>query len=128
MLCYYPEPEQSVRRAPKTTIADVSARLARLERTISALFNDPTTNQGVIPPAGRPVIENFNSLDISTPSVESAASEEKLVQGDTSSRYYNEALISRVLEEVYLYHLHFKTRFLTSLTGTRNQELDRESA
>ncbi|KAH9217960.1 fungal-specific transcription factor domain-containing protein [Leptodontidium sp. 2 PMI_412] len=99
VLCYYPEPEQSVRRAPKTTIADVSARLARLERTISALFNDPTTNQGVIPPAGRPVIENFNSLDISTPSVESAASEEKLVQGDASSRYYNEALISRVLEE-----------------------------
>ncbi|KAG4434412.1 hypothetical protein IFR05_010108 [Cadophora sp. M221] len=99
VLCYYPEPEQSVRRAPKTTIADVSARLARLERTISAIFNDPGVGQDANPPSGRRVIENFNSLEINTPSVDSAASDEKLVQGDTSSRYYNEALISRVLEE-----------------------------
>ncbi|KAK0105968.1 hypothetical protein ONS95_004477 [Cadophora gregata] len=99
VLCYYPEPEQILRRPPKTTIADVSARLARLERTISALFNDPAITQNDTPPVGRPVIEDFNSLDLNTPSVESTASVEKLVQGNTSSLYYNEALISRVLEE-----------------------------
>ena len=102
VLCYYPEPEQTVRRPQKTTIADVSARLARLERTISALSNDPSFNQEVTP-SGPLATEDFNSTDPigSLASGASGASgEEKLVQGDYSSRYFNEALLSRVLEEV----------------------------
>ena len=104
VLCYYPEPEQSVRRPQKTTIADVSARLARLERTISALSNGPAIKQDVTPP-GPPTTEDFNSMDPNGSFVEGASSEEKLVQGDSSSRYFNEALLSRVLEEVCIIRL-----------------------
>lgn len=104
VLCYYPEPEQSVRRPHKTTIADVSARLARLERTISALSNSPAMKQDVTPP-GQRATEDFNSMEPHGSLVEGASSEEKLVQGDSSSLYFNEALLSRVLEEVCIMRL-----------------------
>ncbi|KAH7075321.1 fungal-specific transcription factor domain-containing protein [Paraphoma chrysanthemicola] len=98
VLCYYPSPEQNVRRPHKTTISDVSARLARLERTIVALSNIPATNQDLTPP-DPPATDDFNSIDPTGPLVEGASSEEKLVQGDSSSRYINDALLSRVIEE-----------------------------
>ncbi|KAH7090816.1 fungal-specific transcription factor domain-containing protein [Paraphoma chrysanthemicola] len=98
VLCYYPSQEQNVRRPHKTTISDVSARLARLERTIIAFSNDPTQNQNAIP-VERPVTDDFNSIDPNGPLVEGAPSEEKLVQGSSSSRYINDVLLSRVMEE-----------------------------
>ena len=104
VLCYYPSPEQNVRRPHKTTIADVSTRLARLERTIIALSNSPTTNQDATPP-GPPPTDDFSFIDLNGSFVEGASSEEKLVQGDSSSRYINDALLSRVIEEVCIIRL-----------------------
>lgn len=98
VLCYYPEPEQTVRRPQKTTIADVSARLARLERTISALSKDSPIKQDSASP--EPPAFDFNSIEAEPAAIESPHSNEKLIQGKGSSRYFNEGLLSRIIEEV----------------------------
>lgn len=104
VLCYYPSPEQNVRRPQKKTIADVSARLVRLERTISALTNGSATTQDITPPRP-PATDEINSNDPDGSFVVGVSSEEKLVQGDSSSRYFNDALLSQVIEEVCIIRL-----------------------
>lgn len=98
VLCCYPSPEQAVRRPQKTTIADVSARLARLERTIHALSSDSPIKHDAESPEPSPHDFNVAAHDIPAPG--SPGGQEKLVQGDSSSHYYNDALLARVMEEV----------------------------
>ena len=99
VLCCYPGPERAGRRPPKTTIAEVAARVARLERTITAISNDaPNTDSNgkpisaLTPPLGDGGINETQTVGVS--------SEELLVQDGYSSRYINEVLLSRILEEV----------------------------
>lgn len=119
VLCYYPEASQSVRRPHKTTIADVSARLARLERTISAVSNDPGVKQDTHPHEPPPP-KDSSSVNPNNFAVESVSAEEKLVQGGSLNLYLNEALLSRVLEEV-LVIIHSKCMLSNRVIGARNQ-------
>ncbi|KAH6718329.1 fungal-specific transcription factor domain-containing protein [Leptodontidium sp. MPI-SDFR-AT-0119] len=98
VLCCFPKAEQPVRRPHKTTIADVSSRLARLERTIQALAKDSPINGCVDTPPSKPV-EDFSTPLRSDELLDRAPSEERLINGDCSSRYFNESFLSRIMEE-----------------------------
>lgn len=102
VLCSYPGPEEPPRRPHKTTIADVSARLARLERTVQAMSHgyqaheSHDDNDRSISTAQSP--ERFATPE--EPALPESSSNGVLVKGRSSSRYFNEILLSRVLEEV----------------------------
>ncbi|KAK1573566.1 fungal-specific transcription factor domain-containing protein [Colletotrichum navitas] len=107
--CHYPPVGQPVRRVRKTTIADVASRISDLEKTLatgtaqrpSATFQSPqvtpTSTSNFIsghsvagspgpptaPPSGPPV---------------KVVGDEILVRKGTSSQYFDEFLISRVIE------------------------------
>ncbi|PVH69422.1 hypothetical protein DL98DRAFT_473771 [Cadophora sp. DSE1049] len=82
VMCCFPKTEQQVRRPHKITIADVPLRLARLEKTVNVL-----------------TAEDFSTpLPLEESSSESPA-EERLINGDCSSQYFNESLLSRIMEE-----------------------------
>ena len=100
ILCCYPGPdERSGRRLPKSTIADVAARVTRLERTISAISKDAARTDSNLypvsdsksPPAERNISETPVPRD---------SPGEILLQDGLSTRYVNETILSRVLEEV----------------------------
>lgn len=121
VLCCYPAPERNSRRPQKTTIAEVAVRLARLERTITAISNGASTQPD----------SNLNSISALGPSHGSEAGtsesqnagwppDELLVQDGYSSRYINEALLSRVLEEVSLYFMLKRSGYLTILASNKS--------
>jgi hypothetical protein len=97
--CCYPEVEQNRRRPQKTTIGEISARLARLERTITAITKGTATpNLGH--KSASDIIAPCSEVDMGKiPTVESSP-EELLVQDGESSRYINEIILSRILDEV----------------------------
>ncbi|KAN0091771.1 Fungal specific transcription factor domain containing protein [Hyaloscypha variabilis] len=96
--CCYPEVEQNRRRPQKTTIGEISARLARLERTITAITKGTATpNLGH--KSASDIIAPCSEVDMGKiPTVESSP-EELLVQDGESSRYINEIILSRILDE-----------------------------
>lgn len=99
LLCQYPEAEQPVRRPHRTTINDIAARLARLERIVSAIAK---SSPGML--AGDS-LELASAIDAKAglhdaDIKEGMVSPERLIQGDSSSRYINESLLSHILEEV----------------------------
>ncbi|KAH8589594.1 fungal-specific transcription factor domain-containing protein [Bisporella sp. PMI_857] len=113
ILCYYPKPEQNVRRPHKTTIADVSARLARLERTISALSNDsPIQQDNPLPD----LIASDEFVQADGAASGGSPSWENLIQGDSSSQYFNEAMLSHIMEE---------EQEIQSLIGIYSGKIDR---
>lgn len=97
--CFYPGPDEAFRRPHRVTISDLSERLARLERTVQAMShvyhshggNDQSTTTAATSP-DHPPAEELTAQESSSNGV--------LVKGGYSSRYFNETLISRVLEEV----------------------------
>jgi hypothetical protein len=102
VLCCYPTAsEQPVRRQRKTTIADVAERLVRLERTLVAISSSDAAADAQME-TGTPA----QSVETRAPGVSDgeggrqSVMEEFLLQNGDSSRYMNEILISRVLEEV----------------------------
>jgi hypothetical protein len=97
VLCCYPGPEPPTRRPHKSTIADVSARLAQLERTILAINNHSSPNTSGDDTAPDPRSTARVSM---RGSKTGQSNEEVLVQNGYSSTYFNEVLFSRVLEEV----------------------------
>ena len=104
ILCCYPPSERVSRRPPKTTIADVTARLARLERTVTAISNGASSCG---PRSGLDSTSTITSahgaeVGVSESPMAVGSPNELIVQDGYSSRYINEALLSRVLEEVGL--------------------------
>lgn len=91
VLCCYPGAERPGRRPPKHTIAEVVARVTRLERTITAISNNESNSAHK-----SPTVE----ADASEIQTVAGSPEELLVQDGYSTRYINEVLFSRVLEEV----------------------------
>ena len=99
VLCCYPGPERAGRRLPKSTIAEVTARVSRLERTIAAISKDNSHKDPNL---------HSNSDSNSSPGDENSrgspvprdCSGEILVKDGPSTRYINETIFSRVLEEV----------------------------
>jgi len=99
LFCCYPEPERAGRRPPKTTIAELANRVARLERTIIAISDGTSQDQnGETESARTPQSENLITDKMQTSEVTPA--EELLIQDGYSSRYVNEVLLSRILDEV----------------------------
>ena len=104
VLCCYPGPdERSGRRLPKSTIADVSARVTRLERTITAISKHASHADSNL--------DQMSESESKTPPAEGNINEtpvprdspgEILVQDGLSTRYVNETILSRVLGEVSL--------------------------
>lgn len=90
VLCCYPGAERPGRRPPKHTIAEVVARVTRLERTITAISNIESNSAHK-----SPTVE----ADASEIQTVAGSPEELLVQDGYSTRYINEVLFSRVLEE-----------------------------
>lgn len=94
VLCCYPASEQPVRRPRKSTIADVAERLVRLERTLVAISSSDSNTEAETP--GEGTTHSVNDGGGENVSV----TEEFLLQNGDTSRYINDLLISRVLEEV----------------------------
>lgn len=108
VLCCYPTNDTVARRPRTTSLANVSARLSRLERTLAAYSTVGDSNLNSLqPPEDMPAHYNNNSAIAHEVSSAGSSLEEVLVLDDTSSHYFNEALFSRVLEEVLAFHLHY---------------------
>ena len=99
VLCCYPGPQRSVRRLPKSTIAEVAARVTRLERTINAISNDASPVESKLNPTSDPKTP-LGDINISETPGPRDSPRELLVQDGPSTRYVNESILSHVLEEV----------------------------
>jgi hypothetical protein len=94
-LCCYPPGEKHAPRKSRTTISDIINRLGQLERTIVAISSsdDQPRNHGtaqlVVEP---PSPDQDSEVTVSR--------EGTLLDNGYSSRYVNDVLLSRVLEEV----------------------------
>jgi hypothetical protein len=96
VLCCYPPGEKHEPRKSRTTISDIINRLGQLERTIVAISSsdDQPRNHG----GAQPVVEPPSpGQDSETATV---SREGMLLDNGYSSRYVNDVLLSRVLEEV----------------------------
>ncbi|KAK2017362.1 fungal-specific transcription factor domain-containing protein [Colletotrichum eremochloae] len=107
--CYYPPVGQPVRRARKATIADVASRISDLEKTLvagavqrpSATFRPPQT-----PASSLNFISGHAAAESPGPPTAPSSGPHAKVVGDeilvrkgASSQYFDEVLISRVIEE-----------------------------
>lgn len=100
ILCCYPGPdERSGRRLPKSTIADVAARVTRLERTITAISKNASHTDSNLYPASESRSPPGEVYISETPAPRDSSGE-ILVQDGLCTRYVNEAILSRVFEEV----------------------------
>jgi hypothetical protein len=81
----------------KATIGEISARLARLERTITA------TTKGTATPDVEIVLDlAVARSERGYPPIIVGSSAELLVRDGDTSRYINEVILSRILDEVRL--------------------------
>lgn len=119
--CHYPGPERTKRRPQKLSVADVVSRLERLERNIEAIASHGGPSTGV--PAADFVmhtngsdralgtLSNRTTTMITRPKADAAdasdasdaahtPSEGLLLKDGPSTLYFDEALLSRVLEKV----------------------------
>ncbi|KAK1764279.1 hypothetical protein QBC33DRAFT_622239 [Phialemonium atrogriseum] len=103
--CAYPPPGPRIRRPKKTIMADMASRISDLERSVGkATSRDEETS---VPVPTTPVSESSDTISLAQPaaSVPSSGNLSKrsrddiLVQKGSSSQYFNEILLSRVIEE-----------------------------
>ncbi|KAL4964140.1 fungal specific transcription factor domain-containing protein [Aspergillus stella-maris] len=92
LICCYPGPDKAPRRPHKTTISDVLERVARLERTVRALSRDSALD------------DSHHDLSMPLYDYEGSPGNHEsgsgiLVRGKHSSHYFDEILLSRVLDE-----------------------------
>lgn len=99
VMCCYPTSEPPGRRPPKSTIAEVAARVARLERTITAISNN-AFNVDSNATSTTAIKSPSSEADTSKAQMVGDSPDELLVQDGYSTRYINEVLLSRVLDEV----------------------------
>jgi hypothetical protein len=100
ILCSYPEPNGNVRRPHKTTITEVAARVARLERTITAMSEIESLKEPNVEAKPRPTVPLVETCKDKAQSPSDYPAGEVLVQVGDRSRYFNEFLLARVVEEV----------------------------
>jgi hypothetical protein len=98
VICCYPEVEQVRRRPQRTTIIELAQRLARLERTISAMTKGAMTQSL----DSKPVLDiaQSNETVLEQSPAPASSPEELLVRDGESSRYINEVILSRILDNV----------------------------
>ncbi|KAM0513293.1 hypothetical protein ACHAPE_007945 [Trichoderma viride] len=102
LTCTYPSSDRPVRRVRKATIADVASRISDLEKTIVAASIDQSgAARRPLPPSAQvSFVPNLPVSPHESPQEpQELPSEEVLIRNGTSSQYFNELLISRVIEE-----------------------------
>lgn len=116
--CHYPQAGQPIRRVRKTTIADVASRISDLEKTlvagtasqqqqqlpalrVSPLASTPGTafGLGLNPSHSNTSASRPTTAPASGPH-EKSVNDEILLRKGSSSQYFDDVLISRVIEEV----------------------------
>lgn len=102
LTCTYPSSDRPVRRVRKATIADVASRISDLEKTIVAASIDQggAARRSLPPSAQVSFALNLPVSPHESPQEpQELPSEEVLIRNGTSSQYFNELLISKVIEE-----------------------------
>ncbi len=107
VLCCYPSGDRAAPRHPKATIADIATRLVQLERTLVAVSSDLVARDGSERPepslkggGDTPDDDDDDDDGDGDGALLPDAKNEMLVHSGYSTRYINEILLSRVLEEV----------------------------
>jgi hypothetical protein len=91
----------STRRRHKTTIAEVASRVARLERTIVAISSNVANYSPLNDHSDLSITRHVLAIENTATNGANPANpsnEETLVQN--KSRYFNEVILSRILDEV----------------------------
>lgn len=114
VLCRFPKEERGPRRPNKTTISDVSDRLALLERAVKAISNGASKTPRKSKLQGE---AEAPKLSEATSSVQIAEDKERtkkdrLLQDGNSNLYINEVQLSKILDEVI-----FSPPFTSHLNG-----------
>lgn len=124
--CHYPQAGQPIRRVRKTTIADVASRISDLEKTLvagaasqqqqqlPALRASPSASTpgtafglGLRPNHSHPSVSRPTTAPASGPH-EKSVNDEILLRKGSSSQYFDDVLISRVIEEVSDSFIHLR--------------------
>ncbi len=124
ILCVYPsKSDGKAVRHPKATIADIASRLVQLERTIVAVSGDIGAKDSLEKSETSAKTDSPEDDEMLVDDGQPGAADEMLVHNGYSTRYVNEILLSRVLEEVctLLRRGGIEADLLTiSLVGARN--------
>ncbi|KAK1624284.1 fungal-specific transcription factor [Colletotrichum phormii] len=118
LQCHYPQAGQPIRRVRKTTIADVASRISDLEKTLVAGAASQQQQQQLPALRGSPSAStpgtafglgrnpNHSNPSASRPTTapasgpyEKSVNDEILLRKGSSSQYFDDVLISRVIEE-----------------------------
>lgn len=106
--CTYPVPGPSARRRPRKTMSWMANRISDLERSLSTTAGKGAP-QEMSPTSMDPSATKNRSLEgpthsptASTPVLKHSFKDEVLLQKGPQSQYFNEILVSRVMEEVSL--------------------------
>ena len=101
--CSYPSPGPRIRRSKKTIAAEMASRISSLEKSLAKTTDARRTGQ-----SGPDSMSEDLHVTISTQPARETPSgnlsersrEDVLIQNGSASQYFNEILLSRVLEEV----------------------------
>lgn len=99
--CTYPQVGRPVKRARKTTIIDIASRIQDLERTLVSVSQERSPSNPPRP-ASEPEPDSSSSRPVRTVHRPPPENDEILLRQGTSSRYFDEVLISRVIGQVSL--------------------------
>ena len=99
--CTYPPSGPRKRRAKKTIIADMASRIASLESSLArARENGAFGRTAPTPEATASSPSERSTTTVHSSNQNHRCREDILVQKGSSSQYFNEVLLSRVIEEV----------------------------
>lgn len=107
--CEYPPVGPRIRRPKKTIIAEMSSRIADLEKSLATQAREGTADQTVpsiyTAPASVRATNNQNEASQIKESVQPSAASNRsrpdiIVQKGSSSQYFNEIILSRAIKEV----------------------------
>lgn len=108
--CSYPPPLPNIRRSRKTTMNDVADRISELEKTISVVSREHNQSRSTAassrfsPPKTSPVDAQSTGGTTEYEGESRNSNDEVLLKEGSSSQYFNEVLLSRVIERVFTIH------------------------
>lgn len=102
--CSYPRSGPRIRRSKKTLMAEMASRISSLESSLAKATAEPKTNQSA---PKSPISERTNTASLAQPARETHGGslserlrEDVVVEKGSSTQYFNEIILSRVIEEV----------------------------
>lgn len=103
-LCSYPRSGPRIRRSKQTLMAEMASRISSLEKSLAKAKDEQRTGPSV---PKTPISETTNTTSSAQPARETYSGnlseksrEDVVVQNGSSTQYFNEILLSRVIEEV----------------------------